>query len=146
MTFNELTERRLRNAGWLPGRRVDALVGPWIAQLESEGFELSEAAKTLLWELGGLRVEQTGRGLDHWLEPFSFTPLDAVGEVDYVKAWAEKLGTSLFPVGSGRGGASLLYVTPGGHMVELMTNGWIIGDTVPEGLDTLVTGRAGRKI
>ncbi|MFD7163618.1 SUKH-3 domain-containing protein [Streptomyces violascens] len=98
-------ERVLRDAGWVPGRRVDTSV--WRERLEADGFRLHEVAESFLGEFGGLVFGHGGPGVTRAREPFEFDPELLVGESDRFTGWGAELSRTFAPVGEldlGRGG------------------------------------------
>lgn len=57
--FSQLTESRLRKAGWFPGRRTD--LKPSLDKLQAAGFEVNEPAMGFLAEFGVLNVTDDDR-------------------------------------------------------------------------------------
>lgn len=91
------TERVLRDAGWIPGRRVD--IGVLRTQMEEFGFIMSEAAERFLSEFFGLVFKYNGPGITRAREMFEFDPLLAEGEDDRFTEWSEEIGECLTPIG-----------------------------------------------
>ncbi|KAJ6089469.1 SUKH-3 immunity protein [Penicillium canescens] len=91
------TERVLRNAGWIPGRKVD--IGEMRRRLEESGFIVNEAAEHFLSEFGGLVFDISGSGISRARERFILDPLLAIGEDDRFAEWSETVGETLTPIG-----------------------------------------------
>ncbi|WP_439675168.1 SUKH-3 domain-containing protein [Embleya sp. MST-111070] len=93
--FSPEVESVLRQAGWVPGRRVD--LDPWKASIPN--FAWHVAAEDFLREFGGIRVEHGGPGVTRAREPFEFDPELAVGEEDRFAELSESYGRKFFPLG-----------------------------------------------
>src|SRR5580704_5175703 len=89
--FSPSTVEILRNAGWTPTRRVNAL--PWIDISAREGFNPHFLASELLSNLRGL-VIQPPRA-----ERIYFDPIIASGEFDRVREWQNLCKANLFLLG-----------------------------------------------
>lgn len=134
----------LRRAGWYPGRVAPRQLQSWIRQLQDEGFELSIVAAEVLAQYGGLAISQSGPGEEIARAGFAFTPLAALGELEYLRPFGEALHTTLFPIGEAEDGRAFLLIAGDGRVVAVQDNAWILGTGIEAALEALVLGRKGQ--
>lgn len=140
-------EGSLRSAGWSPERRNSKLVESLEAGFfRRSTFELSVAAKHILMELGGLRIDQNGPGREVAKRSFWFDPTAAFGEEDRFEGFARAIGSSLCPIGAAEDGEAFLAVAEDCRVLVVMDDGWIIGESIEEGLASLVLGKRGQPV
>ncbi|MGW1246567.1 SUKH-3 domain-containing protein [Streptomyces sp. NPDC002535] len=130
-------ERVLREAGWHPGRVVDATC--WKQQLEQEGFRSHAAAEDFLREFGELAVGHGGAGITRAREPFALDPLLALGEADRFDQWSQEIGHRLFPVGELADGLAFLGLDEDGELYVVDDRPARFG-RMPEAMENLVLG------
>lgn len=137
----------LELGGWTPNRAAH----DYVAHLERsffsrQQFRLNDAARSTLLALGGLSFEQKGPGQTVARESFHFDPTACWAEHDRIGEFARALGTELCPVGEAHSEYSFMTISPSGQMVCLMEIGWVMGESVEQGLNALVLGIQGREI
>lgn len=137
------TQRLLKRAGWYPGRQVPGLVMKWTEQLSTDGFAVSRAAKGVLLEFGGLRIEQAGPGESAARASFSFDPSGSIGEKTYYADVERALGAALCPIGEVEDGTGALLIADDERTIVVLNGAWIIGTSFQDALDSLVLGRLG---
>jgi hypothetical protein len=137
---SELTEETLRDAGWVPGRRVEIDVNRWEEQLATSGFAMFPAARRALLEFGGLRVAQDAPGVECARSDFQVDPTDGIGEAEYFRELEAGAGTRLFPIGEAFAGASLLAIGEDGRVFSIMGNVELVGGTIYKALEALICG------
>ncbi|PSM37785.1 hypothetical protein C6Y14_40680 [Streptomyces dioscori] len=139
--FSPGTEQRLRDAGWVPDRRVD--LTRWRASLSE--FTWHEAAEKFLREFGGIRVELDGPGVTRALEPFELDPELAVGEAGRFAELSERFGRHFFPVGEVGQGEFFLAIDEEG-VVHLLA-AWVLRCGPSDlALERLITGVAPERL
>jgi hypothetical protein len=70
----------------------------------------------------------------------------AAGEGERFGQVEGELGVSLFPLGEAGNGHVFLAIGEDGRVYALMDEAWILGETMEEALDALVSGRSHRRI
>jgi hypothetical protein len=144
--FPEPVLNVLIGAGWFPGRRIpDSLFHEWITRLGSvDGFSSNPFAALVLYEFGGLRVHQSGPGVDYAREPFEILPILGVGERDRFRDFEPTVGSSLYPLGEGSGGHWFLAIDELGKVYGIMESIWLIGGSFDEAITNLILGVSSR--
>ncbi|MEU8801406.1 SUKH-3 domain-containing protein [Spirillospora sp. NPDC048819] len=94
---NHRFEKKLRQAGWYPGREADT--SHWISWLENEGYEVHDAAAIFLAEYGGLIFTDSGPGITVGRDPFAVDPRQVGSECEIIEGWSEKLDKNIIPLG-----------------------------------------------
>ncbi len=140
--WSEETERRMRKAGWYPGRDVSELVEKWKRKLSRPGrFYMFAAAERALREFGGIRVEVEGPGLECARSGFRINPMLAGWELDRFSAYEERIGVRIFPLGLAVGGSCFLTIGEDGRVFLSVEDVWPLGDSLADALDALIVGR-----
>jgi hypothetical protein len=145
-------EAALRDAGWQPGRKLDAeaLAEMHRAVSARSGvfggkLTVSFAADPVLAEFGGLVIGGDREGLQVSPRPFAIDPTMAAHSVETLIDAGRALGTQLYPVGVEGDEDAVLAIASTGAVIAVDPVGeWLLGDTFDEALETLVTGRAPR--
>ncbi len=87
----------LQASGWHLGRSVDT--STWVYQLEAAGYEMNLESKLVLSTLGGLTILPVISDLQVYSpSPVRFDPLLLKWSAR-LRAWEQKLGTVLSPLG-----------------------------------------------
>ncbi|MFE9295087.1 SUKH-3 domain-containing protein [Streptomyces niveus] len=135
--FPDEVDRGLREAGWTPGRQVNA--EPWLASFEAEGLQRHPVVSAFLAEFGGLAVNISGPGISRAREPFEFDPMLCLGEGDRFLEWGEEIGKCIFPVGVHDEGRFFLGVDEYGELYLIET--WVASfGRMPEAMNNLFLG------
>ncbi|QDY76760.1 SUKH-3 domain-containing protein [Streptomyces qinzhouensis] len=135
--FPDEVDRVLREAGWTPGRQVNA--EPWLAAFEAEGLLRNPVVSAFLTEFGGLAVNISGPGISRAREPFEFNPMLCLGEGDRFLEWGEEIKKSIFPVGVHDEGRFFLGVDERGELYLVET--WVASfGRMPEAMSNLILG------
>ncbi|SRR5579872_3126799 len=128
-------------AGWHPGRCMIDLVAAYAKALDRpSGFQIFPCAKAALEEFGGLKVDQSGPGVDHGRNPFTIDPHVAVGEEELFDSWSQMLHTKLYPLGEAGPVAEFLAIDENGRVLLLSFDALLVGQTIEEALDHLIRG------
>jgi SUKH-3 immunity protein len=140
--FNEFVEGALKRAGWSPNRRITGPLQDWETTLEaSDGFRLFPAARKVLSEFGGLKIEQWNPGRTKVHSVIDLRPTLAEGESDRFQAYSDILGVELYPLGEVDGGHGFLAIATDEKTYTLMDEIWFEGATFDDALNKLVQGR-----
>lgn len=147
LEWSHETEARLIAAGWKPGRRETRRVAEWRRSLEKPaGFRLSLAAEAALEELGDLRVDCKGSGLECARGGFDLNPELAVGEEDRFAELGAHVGGCLFPLGEAFEGQAFLAIDDNGHVYLVGDTIQQLGTNIREALDTILVGRLPQEV
>ncbi|MEW4452001.1 SUKH-3 domain-containing protein [Bremerella sp. JC817] len=99
----------MREAGWSPGREVSPeQLHKWKVELESDGFTITDNARKVWHELGGLKIHQRTLASGQIIPGLDFDPLWADGEFDRIEYWERKLSTRMTPIGMIGGGMLIM--------------------------------------
>ncbi|KPI01945.1 SUKH-3 immunity protein [Actinobacteria bacterium OK074] len=135
--FPDEVDHVLREAGWTPGRQVDAEA--WLVTFEAEGLQRHPVAAGFLAEFGGLAVGISGPGISRAREPFEFDPMLCLGEGDRFLEWGAEIGKSLFPVGVHDGGRFFLGIDEDSELY--LVEAWVASfGRMPEAMSNLILG------
>lgn len=135
--FPPEVDRVLREAGWTPGRQVNA--EPWLASFEAEGLQRHPVVSSFLAEFGGLAVNISGPGISRAREPFEFDPMLCLGEGDRFLEWSEGINKSIFPVGVHDEGRFFLGIDERGELY--LVEAWVASfGYMPEAMNNLILG------
>jgi hypothetical protein len=109
---SDSSKRLLNQFGWTPDRNID--IQKWQAQLECEGFVVTQEAAAILRSFGGLTInlsQAEGPFIPEWL---TFDPIIAAsGEFDRIDYWQKYLGSILTPLALVGGGAIMVISAEG---------------------------------
>lgn len=137
----------LDEAGWWPGRDANLAVTDWLLTVAPTlaGLDLSDAAREVLDEFGGLTIPQFGpNGTPDGGFPSHFHPLDEADrplDTRAVQAFIARSGIPVFPVGVHDDGPADLAVDAWGRMYLLhWTAGYLVGSDLTAALAWLVRG------
>jgi hypothetical protein len=145
--FSPQAEDILRRAGWYPGRQVPDLVALWRKSVsESDGVDMFPGAEKALLEFGGLKLDEQGPGVTCSREPFNLDPTLAMYEHDRFEDFISALNTNLYPLGEAVGGSCFIAIAENGNVYLLMQELMLIGQSMEEGLESLLIGRLGERI
>ncbi|GFJ91839.1 SUKH-3 domain-containing protein [Phytohabitans rumicis] len=152
--FSPEVDAALREAGWTPDRRLPAedIAAMRRAVADRMGtfggrLDDSNAADPVLAEFGGLVIDGGRDGVDLAPRPFVLDPTLAAGSVETLIDVGRAMGTLLYPLGVEGLDEAVLAITNSGKIVSVDPTGeWLLGDTVEEALDVLVTGRRPRRV
>ncbi|WP_394841797.1 SUKH-3 domain-containing protein [Pendulispora brunnea] len=128
----------LQHAGWSPDRFVT--ISKWSDYFVKKGFFLSPDARTILENLGGLKITPptSPTNLFNPTE-FHFDPYYAASsEVDRIKQWEQDYCVKLFPIGEVGRQVILLCGDDGKIYGAGLGCVKLIGVHISEALDTLV--------
>lgn len=140
--LNDSVHRDLAAAGWYGGRRDEGFMERIRQRLTHDGrFELFPVAEAALLEFGGLRVEQSGAGVDRARESFVLNPLRAVDAEPVFAQYSEVVGKKLFPLGEA-GDQGFIAVADTGEVFLIFEGILLLGHSVHEALSNLIEGRA----
>ena len=134
----------MNNLGWKPGRQVShEELARWTTSLaQTDGFELSDAARRVLSGFGGLRFQKrTREGIDFSPLSFDLNPLLATGERDRIIAYEESLGHPLYPLGEVEGGHAFIVMDDEGAVYLIMDKCTKVADDIYMALQSLIEGR-----
>jgi len=141
MYFTKFTKEVMTRAGWSPGRSVEDIVDQIEMTLrESDSWEIFPAARSVLLEFGGIKVDQHGAGETIAREPFHIDPLLAIGERDRFDPFESVIGKRLYPIGEAATGHYFLAIAEDGETFLLMHNLVPIGKSFVEAIENLVRG------
>ena len=132
----------LRQHGWQEGRHVDdAVTAEAVRLVEVRGHRPFPAAVQALAEFGGIYVQQDGPGRELRRRPFALDPTMAAGSADTLADFGRVIGAALFPLGIEGDHDALLAIDERGRVFALDHTGeWLLGDTVVDALETLISG------
>jgi hypothetical protein len=147
--FSPVVQAALLAAGWQPGRRLPAQT---VAEMHLEVRERvgvfggrlrpHTAATQALTEFGGLTVGTAQDGTDLHPRPFALDPGLAADSVETMIDVGRALGTDVYPLGiEGLHDAVLAITTLGAVLAIDPVGEWLLGETMDEALETLITGR-----
>jgi hypothetical protein len=137
--FSSEVANVLRASGWQPGRRTSARqLDAWATALGG-GFEQSSAARSVLEEFGGLKIQQAGAGLEIARQDVEFDPLLALHEDDRFRE-LQALTGRVFPLGEVWGGMSFFAISEEGRVFAVMSAVDLLGDTIDQALEVLIRG------
>lgn len=137
--WSDETDRKLRAAGWYPGRRVPT--EQWEETLrEHGGFEMHEAARAFLAEFGGLEVEQHGPGKNMARMPFRLNPVAAEYDDEIFEVLSEEAEAELYPIGEVDRRNNYLGIAPDGAVYIGMDAVALLADNPHQALENLVEG------
>ncbi|MFC7548801.1 SUKH-3 domain-containing protein [Plantactinospora sp. GCM10030261] len=152
--FNEPVEAALRAAGWFPGRRIsDAEVarmregfesgaGPLDARLTS--FDVADSA---IAEFGGLVIAGDPPGAELSPRPFAIDPTLAAHSMATLVDAGRAVNSALYPLGVEGLDEAVLAITEQGTVLAIdPIDDWLLGDTLDDALDLLITGRRPRPV
>lgn len=91
-------ERRLAEAGWHEGRRLDADAVRVRRLFEGKGYELDAAAEEFLYEYGDIVVPYQRNEREDVVD-LHFEKACALADPEWVEHYASQVGLSLLPVG-----------------------------------------------
>jgi hypothetical protein len=135
------TTETMTAAGWHSGRRVDDHVTRWRQSLAADGgFVMSDVAERILFEFGGLRVEQSGSGKECAREAFEMNPELAQGESSRFARFESRVAGGLFPLGEAVGGHAFLAVDALGRVYLVADDILFLASDIYEGIEALVQG------
>lgn len=150
--FTPEVEDSLQAAGWFPGRRLDpevlaAMRSAISRQSNRYGGRLAvfPAAEEVLAEFGGLVIGGDRPGVDVNPRPFALDPTLVAHQVETLLDVGRALGVRVCPLGvEGLDEAVLAITEPGAVLAIDPIGEWLLGNTIDEALDVLVTGNAAR--
>ncbi|MFE1925966.1 SUKH-3 domain-containing protein [Streptomyces asoensis] len=130
-------EQVLRDAGWVPERRVNPET--WLSAFEAEGLRRHAAVSAFLSEFGGLAVNISGSGVNRAREPFELDPSLCEGEGDRFLEWGEDVKRSIFPIGVLDDGRFFLGIDENSEIYLVET--WLASfGSMPEAMSNLIMG------
>lgn len=145
--FPEDIANILKAAGWFPGRCVEGMVDKWKAALDHPGgLKMFSAAREVLLEFGGLRVDQQGPGVTCAREPFVIDPMTAVLEDDYFSDWGKTIGVSLYPLGEAASANYYLAIDECGRVFLSEAELIFLGESFDDALVNLIRGIIGKRV
>jgi hypothetical protein len=152
--FTHAVEDALQAAGWFPGRRLDpgALAAMRSAIGRASGrsggrLAVFPAAEEALAEFGGLVIGGDRVGVEVNSRPFALDPALVAHQVETFLDVSRALGVRVCPLGvEGLDEAVLAITEPGAVLAIDPIGEWLLGNTIEEALDLLVTGHAARPV
>jgi hypothetical protein len=152
--FTREAEDSLQAAGWFPGRRLDpeilaAMRSAIARQSGRYGGRLTvfPAAEEALAEFGGLVIGGDRAGIEVSPRPFALDPTLVAHQVETLLDVGRALGVRVCPLGvEGLDEAVLAITEPGAVLAIDPIGEWLLGNTIDEALDLLVTGHAARPV
>ena len=131
---SEHTQKVLKKNGWYEGREYD--ITDWVSDLEEEGYELNEYAKSILIELGNISVWERHTEMYNGAT-FDFDALFAgTGQYDRLEEFEQASGDKLFPIGSVQE-----YIVYAGESKRIYIGDWaslsLIGNSIEEYLENV---------
>lgn len=139
--FNPTTLRVLTAAGWTERRDRPDDLDLWEKKL-SLGFALFSSAADALRRFGGIQVTRRAPGAGWALRSFHLDPVLALDEEDRFEEFGELLGARLYPLGELDDGHAFLAIDEAGRVYALMLDVWLLGDSIDDAIEALVTGDA----
>ena len=133
------TRDKLLQIGWFPGRDVADTVLQWEETLAE--FVSFDVARTVLSEIGGLRLDEWGAGLDAARSKFDLNPARALGERMRFADFEKDIGLRLYPLGEIDDGAAFLAIAEDGRIYAMEQALWYAGDDIWDALDRFIRGR-----
>ena len=134
--FSQTVVVVLRRAGWHEGRKWN-----WKHRWGSVEGQLSEAARSILDEFGGLRLVWTandGRRTDLDLQP------SILGSGIHIREWLHKnsleAGVELYPLGSGDDDRHALGIGADGQIYEIRSPLYLMAGSFDEFLHVMIDG------
>ncbi|MGA8114301.1 MAG: SUKH-3 domain-containing protein [Actinocatenispora sp.] len=147
--MSEAAQRDLREAGWQPGRRLEAETAEAIRQTcehvgrQGQRHEPFPAAVAALNEFGGITAATDRPGVAVAPQPFVIDPTLAAASTETLADVASVLGVRLFPLGLHGELEALLAIDERGRVFAVDDTGeWFLGDSIHSALDGLLTGQA----
>lgn len=135
----ECAERCLREAGWFPGRSVDASLA--LEELRSRGHDPPQSIADFLAEFDGLHIQPSRIDFDIATEGYSSHDDILLEDLPAF------VGERVFPVGSGYTRHGTIVLGESGRVfVEWDSQCWYIAEETREGLELLVSGFNGTKL
>jgi hypothetical protein len=144
MRFTSRVEAVLRKAGWYPGRAIDIAI--WRDSIAAHGITLSRAAEDALIEFGELRIDISGPGRDHALEPFVFDPAEPAENPEDLAEYATSLGYGLAPLGLFGYANHFMVQADSGAVILLAEDVVIMGSDLDRSIEAMVLGVRGRVV
>ena len=144
--FSLQSEQVLRGAGWFPGRQVAAMVASWKREVTLSDVNMFPSAESVLFEFGGLKVDQRGLGETCAREPFEVDPTLAAYEGDRFSEFSPLVSTNLYPLGEAFSGNYFWAIGEDDHVYILMDDIQLLGKNIDEALENLIVGRMPQRI
>jgi hypothetical protein len=117
------------------------------AAVDGRHHEVVDAAREAYQRFGGEWRPAPDGGLEVAASGFAIDPTLALHTVHTLGALGEAVGARMSPLGIEVGGPGLLAVDERGRLFVIdHTAEWFLGDTVEQGLATLLAGRAPRRV
>lgn len=141
--FSEFAEEILLNAGWFPNRNCSEQIEKWEKELQKfdPDFEMFSEARKVLIEFGGIKVKQSGSGIDFARATFEIDPLLCIGESDRISDFESEIGEKLYPLGECFGGYCFLGIAESGKVYSIGMADFLFGNTINEALENLILGK-----
>lgn len=141
MSFAEETERRLREAGWFPGRVADT--GEAVAALRAAGYANAERALAMVAPYMGLAIYFANILVPGRRDYIWFNPILSEQDIfpETVASWAARVGRPLCPIGEAFGGYMTVTIDERGHVFAGLDSTLIfLGISVEDCIDRLCRG------
>jgi hypothetical protein len=116
MELSQSTKKILENAGWNPLRHIDIQL--YQEALSSDGYEMSDKAKSFLVEFGGLELAHPAYRVANEMDNTHFDPLRAISGIchERVETYEERIGEKLVVIGEGYNEQLVLMISESGRI------------------------------
>ena len=138
---------RLHQQGWNEDRQID--ISSYLAALESEGLEVSDAARAFLRSFGGLTFTFPHKRVPNETDTLRIDPVDAASEacMGWFAAYSEQVGASLCPLGFVHSGYMTLLIDPCGRLYAGFDDTFfLVGESPEEAMEQIFGPRSYTKI
>ncbi|MGH9928376.1 MAG: SUKH-3 domain-containing protein [Pyrinomonadaceae bacterium] len=139
--FSSEIEQLLQAGGWYEGRSVPALVESWQKELErGDGFKLSQVARQVLDEFGGLHIMSEGAGVACARSDLDLNPSLAKFEEDRFFSFDCLKGKGVFPLGEAILGHVFAAIDDAGNVYLVMQEVHHVASSFEAALENLLLG------
>jgi len=146
--FPDRVAGALADAGWRPMQQAvaEALADGMIDDVlnvpgKRHRHRSFPAARAAISDFPGIFCGLRGPGVHRWVRWLNLEPTAAAHSADMLGELAEVIGAPLFPIGVEAKGDAIVAIDERGRMFALDQGGeWFLGETLDEGLLSLLTG------
>ena len=132
--------------GWSPRQDRRDYAREVLAEIAADGFSVVPGLESALAHFGGVTVQPEGPGIEVGRMSIEFDARLALGEADRFSEFEEAMGISLSPLGEVEGGMAFLALGSDGGLYFLFQDAWRAGQSLEQGIDAIITGRASSKL